>query len=374
MITRLQIANFKCHKDTNLDLSNLTILTGVNASGKTSIIQSLLLLRQSYYKSVLLDDGLELNKPLCNIGIGDDALYKLAKEPIMEFELIYDKALYDFQFDVTKHHTASYIKKHHYTDIVNRENLGKLSLFNSNFQYIGAARWGGKSRFPLDTYSVEKLKQISSDNGQGELVGHFIHTYGGDTVVDYSGINEESTLMEQIIYWEGQISSKLTIDVIHSPDKQSFDITYGYEGIDNNKPIRNLKAENIGFGISYTLPVVTALLSAKPGALIIIENPEAHIHPNGQAQLALLIAKVAKRGVQVIIETHSDHIINGALVATVKKEISAEQLSVYYFDRDETNHTTIANKLEVTEGGHIRRPPKGFFDQIDIDLKLLTGF
>lgn len=373
MITKLKIQNFKCHNDTNLDLCNLNIFSGVNASGKTSIIQSLLLLRQSYLKGVIFD-GMELNKPLCNIGIGDDALYKLAKDPIMGFGLICDNELYDFQYDVTEHHTASFVDKYVYSDIVNRDSLEKLSLFNTNFQYISASRWGAKSRFPLDTYSVEKLKQISSENGEGELVGHFIHAYGGETVFDYSGINEESTLMEQIIYWEGKISSKLTIDVMHSADKQSFDITYGFEGVGSNKPLRNLKAENIGFGISYSLSVVTALLSAKPGALIIIENPEAHIHPNGQAQLALLIAKVAKRGVQVIIETHSDHIINGTLVAIVQGELSSEELSLYYFDRDESSHTAIAHHLEVTRGGHIRRPPKGFFDQIDIDLKLLTGF
>src|SRR5690606_42119683 len=80
------------------------------------------------------------------------------------------------------------------------------------------------------------------------------------------------------------------------------------------------KAENAGFGITYTLPLVTALLSSKPGALLIIENPESHIHPKGQAKLVELIALVAQNDVQIIIETHSDRVVNGIRVG-IKEEI-----------------------------------------------------
>lgn len=73
--------------------------------------------------------------------------------------------------------------------------------------------------------------------------------------------------------------------------------------------------QNVGFGISYSLHVITAILKAKDGDLIIIENPESHVHPRGQAELGKLIALAAINNIQIIIETHSDHIINGIRVA-----------------------------------------------------------
>ena len=73
MITKLKIANFKSHRNTNLNASNLTVLTGVNSSGKTSVLQSLLLLRQSFLKN-RLSNALDLNDPLCFIGVAGEAL------------------------------------------------------------------------------------------------------------------------------------------------------------------------------------------------------------------------------------------------------------------------------------------------------------
>ena len=123
-------------------------------------------------------------------------------------------------------------------------------------------------------------------------------------------------MLQQTIYWEQKISPDVTINVEQRKDSSTYAISYGFNGEDSQtKPVMDLRAENIGYGISYTLPVIVALLSAQPGALVILENPEAHLHPGGQAALAKLIAKVASEGIQVIVETHSDHIINGILLA-----------------------------------------------------------
>lgn len=117
-----------------------------------------------------------------------------------------------------------------------------------------------------------------------------------------------------------------------------------------------------------------AILSANKDAIIIVENPEAHIHPKGQAVLMALISKAVTNGVQVIIESHSDHIINGALVAVNKKIITRDSLSIYYFEREEHGHTALSYQLLVSDTGRISHPPKGFFDQIDIDYSTLSGF
>jgi predicted ATPase len=134
-----------------------------------------------------------------------------------------------------------------------------------------------------------------------------------------------------------------------------------------------LKAENVGYGISYTLPVIVALLSAKPGALIIIENPEAHLHPAGQSELAKLITKVANNGVQVVVETHSDHIISGIQLACKahtkdeSKGISNNDVAMYYFSPS-ANRSLNIKRVRILGTGMLDFQPKGFFDQAETDM------
>lgn len=376
MITRLEISNFKSHKHTCINLGHLTVLTGINGCGKTSVIQSLLLLRQSFLKNRLAL-GLDLNQPLCNIGIAHDALYQLAENGIISFVFnTDDNEEYAFEFDAERGLKDSFIRKHKYNERASQiEKLDCISLFNNDFQYISASRWGGKSVFPKESFAVEVQKQISLSEGQGELVAHFLDKYGGDNVLNYYDIDEQDlSLLAQVIYWEQKISPNVTINVEAGRDNNSFTIRYGFDGEDEQtKPIRDLRAENIGFGISYTLPVIVAILSARPGALIIIENPEAHLHPQGQSELARLISKAASFGIQIIVETHSDHIINGIQIAckehgeNAEKGIDNNLVTVYSF-YSKVKHVSKIEEIVIKADGLLELQPKGFFDQAENDM------
>lgn len=376
MITGLDISNFKSHKHTSIQLGHLTVLTGINGCGKTSVIQSLLLLRQSFLKNRLAW-GLDLNQPLCNIGIADDALYKLAENGIIKFMFSTDdNKEYVFEFDAEKGLKDSFIRKHQYNEAASRiEELDGISLFNNDFQYISASRWGGKSIFPKESFAVEVQKQISQSEGQGDLVAHFLYKYGSDNVLNYYDNDEQDlSLLAQVVYWEQKISPNVTINVEPGKDNNSFTIGYGFDGEDEQtKPIRDLRAENIGFGISYTLPVIVAILSARQGALVIIENPEAHLHPQGQSELAKLISKAASFGVQIIVETHSDHIINGIQIACKEHGENAERgidnslVKVYSFYR-KVKQVSQKQEIVIKSDGLLDSQPKGFFDQAENDM------
>lgn len=376
MITGLEISNFKSHKYTCIQLGYLTVLTGINGCGKTSVIQSLLLLRQSFLKNRLAL-GLDLNQPLCNIGIADDALYQLAENGIIKFVFSTDNNKeYVFEFDAEKGLKDSFIRKHQYNEVASRiEDLDGISLFNNDFQYISASRWGGKSIFPKESFAVEVQKQISQSEGQGELVAHFLYKYGSENILNYYDTDEQDlSLLAQVIYWEQKISPNVTINVEAGRDNNSFTIGYGFDGEDEQtKPIRDLRAENIGFGISYTLPVIVAILSAKPGALVIIENPEAHLHPQGQSELARLISKAASFGVQIIVETHSDHIINGIQIACKEHGENAERgidnslVKVYSF-YGKVKQVSQKEEIVIKSDGLLELQPKGFFDQAENDM------
>ena len=239
MITRLKINNFKSHKNTDLNINKLTVFTGKNGCGKSSVIQSLLLLRQTFFKGRLMD-GLDLNKPLCSIGVGNDALYRMAEEGELSFELFIEhNNKYSFAFMVDdKSFGDSFLKRKIYSENINNDNLKELSLFNNDFQYISASRWGGTSTFPKETYAAETQRQISLDNGQGELVAHYLDKFGSTDVLDYTfGTESDLSLLNQTIFWEQKISSHVTLHVESGKDNNSYTISYGYNGTDRKSVV-----------------------------------------------------------------------------------------------------------------------------------------
>ena len=133
------------------------------------------------------------------------------------------------------------------------------------------------------------------------------------------------------------------------------------------------KAENVGFGITYVLPVVLALLKSKPGDLLIIENPESHIHPRGQVILGRLMSIAAMSGVQIIVETHSDHIINGIRVAVKENLIAKNKALIYYFEKvieSDEQYSKITN-IEIDEKGELSEYPKDMLDEWNDQLMKL---
>jgi predicted ATPase len=111
--------------------------------------------------------------------------------------------------------------------------------------------------------------------------------------------------------------------------------------------------------------------------LLLLENPETHLHPKGQSKLARLMALTAQAGVQIICETHSDHIINGTLVACKEMErgqqgIDRNNVHIFYIDKnDDTPENNKVTLLNVEAGIKIINPPKGFFDQYKTDIRQL---
>lgn len=377
MIRNLSLINFKSHVKSNVIFRKLTVLTGINGFGKSSVIQALLLLRQSYYKGRLYE-GLDLNMPLVTLGNVNDVLSRFANEPTMAFEIDYDGAIYSFKYDCEKYLTDSFLPKSVYSDNITTDSMEKMSLFANTFQYVSAARTGGQSLFGQDSYTVEKLRQFSSEEGKCDLLGHFLYKYGNELCYNYIDPNVECTLMEQINIWETRISMNTRVRVQpDSSDKKNYRVLYDVIDPFGGPIAMGISASNMGYGLSYTLPVITALLAAKSGDLVIVENPEAHLHPLGQAALGELITKVANRGVQVVVETHSDHIINAILLSCKIAEeggdgLSPKDVSISYMGEMLMDRGTTVQPINIV-GSKLEYQPKGFIDQFERDLYLLQG-
>jgi predicted ATPase len=372
MITQLNIQNFKAHKQTDLRLTSLTILTGVNGMGKSSILQALLLLRQSYQKNNL-QHSLILNGVFCNISTAYDAFWENADtDEGISFELsdgtntLNVMAVYE---SYKSNDTILALKTP-----INSEIIPKFNVFTKKFQYLSAERLAPQESYKRDTHIVEYLGQISDERGRGEMVAHFLAHYGKNDIpiaaLKYPN-SKYNDIFSQVNAWLSDITPNTEVQVKNL--KSNFDLFFRFE------KGRDFRAENVGFGLSYALPIVVALLSAEPDSLILIENPEAHLHPKGQSKLAQLMALAAQNGVQIIVETHSDHILNGAAVMVAKGEVQPETVISYHIHRKNTERFSTAYPVPMlpngqwSEGKLKEAKVKGFFDQILIDNAIILG-
>lgn len=119
---------------------------------------------------------------------------------------------------------------------------------------------------------------------------------------------------------------------------------------------------DVGFGVSQTLPVLVALIGAKKGQYVYIEQPELHLHPKAQYKLASIIASAMKRGVKIIIETHSSILIRGIQIAVVKKEIDREKVSLNWFTQSFETGETEVSKATLDKFGAFGDWPEDFDD------------
>jgi predicted ATPase len=130
---------------------------------------------------------------------------------------------------------------------------------------------------------------------------------------------------------------------------------------------------NVGYGFTYVFPILIALLTAKEGQLLIIDSPEAHLHPSAQSQMGRMLGIFAATGVQIIVETHSDHLLNGARLAVKSGNLSPSELVIHFFTGiTEKGHGVVSPSID--KNGQLSDWPEGFFDQSEKDLTQLAGW
>jgi predicted ATPase len=376
MITSLHLLNFKPFANQSLEFKKLTLFSGLNSTGKSSVMQSLLLLRQSYQQGLLPEKGLALNGYFVNIGTARDALFEGAKEDLIGFGIVWEnnnKATWRFKYDRE-------------VDVLNIDSepvsseVYKSNLFGNNFHYLQAERLGPRPFNEMSDYQVRQLGQLGI---KGEYAAHFL-AINGEKIIPNSSLShpevklktqrqkELSTaksmdLIDQVEAWMGEISpgTRLKIDAKSDVDLMSFQYSYG-----DSNPYR---ATNVGFGISYTLPIIVAALASTPGTIILIENPEAHLHPKGQVKMGELLALAASGGVQVVIETHSDHVLNGIRLAVHGGKLDPKDVQLHYFQRQNKEGQAVTEVIspKIDRNGRIDRWPDGFFDEWDNSLEIL---
>lgn len=374
MIRSVRLQNYKCFEDQLLEFRALTLLSGLNSTGKSSVIQSLLLLRQSYQENLLRVTGLALNGDLVHVGTAKDALFEGAKEDVIGFDLaLGDKTTemaWRFQYDREADVLGLAPRETQVTDAIhNQEDIYRSSLFSWNFHYLQAERIGPRRFFETSDFLVRQRRQLGS---AGEYTAQFLATFGKENISCNALAHSEATslaLQDQVEAWLGEISPGTRMSL--TPDLVTDTVSLQYSFVLGKQVSNPYRATNVGFGITYALPIIVAVLSSNPGSLLLIENPEAHLHPRGQARIAELLAIAASCGIQVLIETHSDHVLNGIRLAVHDAKLPPKDVKLHFFQRSQSDGKSLVLSPHIDKNGQIDQWPEGFFDEWDKSLEAL---
>lgn len=396
MLTSISLAGFKCFRSEQVfPLSKINVLTGVNGRGKSSLLQSLLIFSQT----VSIDRGsnvIILNGELINLGGFDDLKnVDISAEGGIDVVFEYDEVNSNSYAEIKYQLTKSYLDEelgqveddgvakissltvsgstlgqefaYEDVDVDNLHNLLPSDLSDDDgwlraesdfmrIHYVSADRIG-----PSSFHEAPTKAEFNTVGKRGENTANIIYKYRELDV--NQGLRNASAetykLPDQLVAWIAQIFSGGTIKVDHI-DQSLKRILMNADGSS-----RVFRPENVGFGYSYSLPIVVAGLTARAGDILIVENPEAHLHPSAQSKLVRFLSLVARSGVQVFIETHSQSVLNSTRIAIKSKDIGVEDISVLFFSDNKDNPVL---KIPVGDDGRIDSWPEGFFDQYEKDL------
>lgn len=377
----VSVQNFKLLKDVTLNLTNLNLLTGVNSSGKSTFIQAILLLMQN--KDAIRT--IEMIK-MIDRKINTNHDEKKIEEVLTHFS----KRKISFNGTLMKLGSASevlnqdaYGEKIRIT-INSGEIKGAVSIEPTNqnveieFESLGERYLGVISSLddvqylhtdriqPQNIYDISIARISDGLLGiHGEYTAHYLdeNRHKRLTISELKHPNSATDqLLENVSYWLSEISQGIAVNVKKYEEIQKVSLNYQYTY--GSTTSNEYAPMNVGFGLTYVLPIIVSLLKAKPDEIIIIENPESHLHPRGQVKIAHLCALAAQHGVQLIIESHSDHFLNGLRVATKQGRITPESLKIFYFTKDSMSLGAQVKELLIDENGRINDDwPEGFFDE-----------
>jgi predicted ATPase len=363
MISALSIRNFKCFESLDLQLRPLTVLTGINGSGKSTVLQALLLARQAAENPG--NQVVKLNGPYgLALGEAHDVLYPDADPPEIEVLIEASGEWYKYLFGVPYDRTLNLpiLERDHDTPEA-------LSAQGTAFTYLNAERLGPRDQ--LDVTAEEA--GLVGVGVRGEYTAQALAMHETDEVrppLRHPGTGDHgvTTLRTQVENWASTIVRPIRINAQWPPGITASMIRFQEPELIRQQMLvsEQIRPANMGFGFSYALPILVAGLLMPDSGILIVENPEAHLHPAGQSKLGRFLAQVAGGGAQVIIETHSDHVINGIRLAAAEDRVLASDAVVVHFFGDEPRH--VPTTIELTSRGSLTAWPKGFFDQTEQDL------
>lgn len=343
MLTEINISGFKSYKNKSIPLMPLTLLSGLNNSGKSTILQAIRLYgNYDGEESNLLPDHGSVDELKSNLSSKTDDIHISCK-------------FIDGRYDEL---------------ILNNGKLITPKII-PRICYLSADRLGPQKWLPIQN-QITTNPRIGS---RGEyVIGYLNNLERGMVPKELRHPTSEGAILQyQIPGWLNEISPGISFNYTTYIKRDA-----SFASFDGFRP------SNVGFGLSYCLPIISLILGESiqspengwdnewadawmseklsRGSLILIENPEAHLHPKGQTALGKLIALGASQGVQIIVESQSDHLMDGIRIAVKDKKIASEKVAFHYLTKNNDEETNIASP-KIFDDGKLEFWPEGFFDQ-----------
>jgi len=388
MINQIWIENLKCFSKLQIDLGKLTLLTGFNAGGKSTVLQSLLLLSQSILMNrtsnslALNGEQVALGSPsevlnnregakTLSLGISNSEasfLWKFFLEE--EFRRSLSLASVEFEKEiVTPYSKAIGLEQPALSGITPvYMTAASANLYQEleHLIFLSAGRLNQTNIFP----SPDDAFQSSINLGTiGQFASFWLYQRGDSAIADGLSNPSESravTLRLQLNSWMSELFPGTEVNAVPIEKTNQMRLEFRTSPTGEwNSPA------NVGYGISYAFPILMAGLLAGKRQPVIIDSPEAHLHPMGQSRMGHFLANAAQHGNQMIVETHSDHLLNGVRLAVRDGRINPDDVAIYFFAPKAESHVT---RLALDKSGRISDWPAGFFDQAEKDLATLAGW
>ncbi len=347
MIKNITLSNFKSLKDAKLDFGQFNLLCGTNASGKSSLIQAILLMAQN-------------NVPDCEIVLNGELVSLGEFREIRNFDTSVEVPV---SISITDSLGKVSSMSFNQIEVVNKDI--NYPIINKQLYYLGANRMGNADVFErasvknvfgmLGEYAISFLQEKKEKN----MPDHLIYDKAEETA---------HVFVDEVNYWMKKITgSTLKVEDIERTNK----LVLSYS---NNKNYQ-VRTSNTGSGLSYVVSIIilglgvgylTKDIDERP--IIIIENPEIHLHPKAQSVLTEFLSWLSNY-MQIIIETHSDHVFNGFRKMIKNEKLSPENVNLFFFSLE--NNETLIKKIEISRSGKLLTVEKDLFDQFQLDLSEL---
>ncbi|ACA85002.1 AAA family ATPase [Shewanella woodyi] len=373
MLKKLSISNFKSIDKEKLKIAPLTILTGINSTGKSTVIQAILLL----LRFAIPVNRVTLNKVVSAYVSPRDTRNRYTNQSDINIELELNSEVFDsLLLQTIKSEDDQVLFRGGIKPTEKYIGSGEFNPAEPPLTYVYEPEEGASNCSELFYLNATRLgPQSTSEVGDFKvgLLGELIFsTYDQiknqalpEKLVKFS---ESSTIGYQVSQWLSKITdSKLELRT-EKINSEQIKVSFNSDGLEELSP------QNLGAGISYLAKVVILCFMAKKGDLVIIENPEIHLHPKSQAQLGVFFSFIASSGIQLIIETHCEHLIQKIRGEVRNEAIECEDVVIHYKSATLKPFDTLfldANGHYCDQEENRISFPKGFFDtSVDTLLSL----
>ena len=371
MISKIRVKALKSIRDLSIECSNFNLFVGTNSSGKSTFLQALLVAAQEELngKYISLGEFREVrNYSMLNSSIEVEITEKDKKLPAwIKFTENKEKEGY-----IIENFLSNILSKNLLVDSIDPEQ-SFLPEEDVCFHYLSCHRIGVD-----DIYKKNMMDE--TDFG---IDGEYAFAYllrNEESVVDEKLVIRKSevtnSLLGQVNYWLDYIVGT-TLSINDLKKTNYLQVKYNNNPANFSSDALYCRPVNVGSGISYLISILISCLGAEEGSIIIIENPEIHLHPKAQSRLCEFLYHVSKSGRQLFVESHSDHIFNGLRVGVASDEIKQEEITVNFFAMNE-NYETQCNPVVFGEYGKITGTNNtmdidDLFDQFEIDMDKMLG-